>query len=83
MAYYPYTRCRTWRPILPPEASLNNVLNLSPVYNSTAEFLMRQVREYLAFAHQQEVAGNIELADAAGAVAANKLARAIRVQAPK
>jgi hypothetical protein len=47
--------------------------------NNDAESFLRDMRAKLEFAHQMEVAGAIELADAAGAVAANKLAAAIRV----
>ncbi len=47
-------------------------------YADHAERLMRQVRSCLALAHELEVSGDIEFADAAGAVAANKLALAIR-----
>jgi hypothetical protein len=59
--------------------SAGNVYAL-PVFNAQAERLMAEVRGYLALAHEQEVRGNIEFADACGAVAANKLAAAIRVQ---
>jgi hypothetical protein len=43
-----------------------------------SEFFEREARKALESAHQAEVAGQIELADACGAVAANKLAAAIR-----
>ncbi len=48
-------------------------------YADHAERLMRQVRACLAFAHELEVSGDIEFADAAGAVAANKLAIVDRI----
>lgn len=44
-----------------------------------SERLLREVRRLLGRAHQLEVAGDIEYADAHGAVAANKLAQAISV----
>jgi len=46
---------------------------------TTPEELMREVRALLATAHQHEVAGEIEDAEAAGAKAGNKLARALRM----
>lgn len=42
------------------------------------EAALREMRGLLAKAHQLEVAGDVEYADACGAVAANKLARANR-----
>jgi len=44
-----------------------------------SETLLRHMRDYLGQARDFEATGEVELADAAGAVAANKLARAIRV----
>ncbi len=45
---------------------------------SDAERLLEEVRVFLAMAHQYEAGREIEMADACGAMAANKLARAIR-----
>jgi ubiquinone biosynthesis protein UbiJ len=45
----------------------------------TAEFKMREVRKFLKLAEEAEWSHDIELADAAGAIAANKLAQAIRL----
>ena len=47
----------------------------------TAEKLMRDVRIYLGMAHEYECGRKLELADACGAIAANKLARSIRLSA--
>ena len=45
----------------------------------TAEFKMAECRRFLAKANEYERSGEIELADAAGAIAGNKLAQAIRL----
>ncbi len=47
--------------------------------NERAEELMREVRVKLGQAHMCERRGEIELADAYGAVAANKIAQALRI----
>ena len=47
--------------------------------NQQAERAMAQCRKYLRYAHEFERAGEIELADAAGAIAANKVAASIRI----
>lgn len=57
---------------------LASVTRIGRPVDSSAERLMGEVRGYLAFAHECERGHQIELADAAGAVAANKLARVVR-----
>lgn len=49
--------------------------------SARAEERLREMRRYLAHANEFERVGKIELADAAGAIAANKLAQAIRIAA--
>jgi hypothetical protein len=44
-----------------------------------AERALQDMRDFLAMAHQCEVTGDAEQADACGAIAANKLAAAIRI----
>lgn len=45
----------------------------------SSERFLGEVRKYLALASEFERSGQIELADAAGAVASNKLAAALRI----
>lgn len=47
-----------------------------------AERLMGEVRRYLGIAYEYERSGEIEVADACGAIAGNKLAQSIRVSTP-
>lgn len=54
------------------------VIEPNVVKESDAERLLGEVRVFLAMAHQYEAGREIEMADACGAMAANKLARAIR-----
>ena len=46
---------------------------------SQSEGFMREARKALTAAHEAEVSGQIELADACGAIAANKVAAAVRL----
>lgn len=50
-----------------------------PQFDPLAEALMREVRVRLGQAHLCERRGEIDLADAYGAVAGNKMARAYRI----
>ena len=54
------------------------VIEPNVVKESDAERLLADARRLLAMAHQYEIGREIEMADACGAMAANKLARAIR-----
>lgn len=57
---------------------LASVTRIGQPVDSSAERLMGEVRRYLALAAECEGARQIELADACGAIAANKLARVCR-----
>lgn len=46
---------------------------------SRAEYFARECRKALAFAHELEVSGDIEYADACGQVGRNKLEQAYRI----
>lgn len=54
------------------------VIEPNVVKESDAERLLADARRLLAMAQEYEIGREIEMADACGAMAANKLARAIR-----
>lgn len=59
---------------------LSAVTRIGRSHSDAPERLMGEVRRYLAIAHEYERGRQIELADAAGAIAANKLARVVGAQ---
>ena len=64
--------------MIAPSRELATVSRIGRAYSDPAERLMGEVRRYLTMALEFERGREIELADAAGAIAANKLARVCR-----